>query len=53
MMTDEQKIQMLVDALNKINKIVFVSKCKLSMNQYFDVRETAVNAIRDVGKEVK
>lgn len=52
-MKDEDKIKLLIEALNKINKIVFANTVVQGSSEYFEIRNTCITSINKVGGEVK
>jgi hypothetical protein len=51
-MSDAEKIKKLAGALRQINKLLFAKGAPLGSINYFEIRGTAVNALKDCGEEV-
>lgn len=52
-LTEEQKLQTAIVALNAINKYVFANTIYCGSNEYFDIRNICVNTIKVLGGKVE
>lgn len=51
-MTDQQKIEKLIKALNDINKLVYASIIEPGSDKYFRIRLLCTDTIRECGGKV-
>lgn len=46
-MTDAEKVKILTEALHSINKTIYARGAPLGSNEYFSIRTTAVDALKE------